>query len=120
MLKVPSPRSHGRSRPGALPWPPWGAWPWHLNCSTHLSEHRRRPARIALRTDPANAAHVRACSPQASYTKAIKAEPENHVFFSNRSQAFLKLSKVTKALEDADKCIALAPTFVKGYHRKAR
>ena len=62
----------------------------------------------------------RACSPQASYTKAIKAEPENHVFFSNRSQAFLKLSKVTKALEDADKCIALAPTFVKGYHRKAR
>ena len=55
----------------------------------------------------------------ASYTKAIKAEPENHVFFSNRSQAFLKLSKVTKALEDADKCIALAPTFVKGYHRKA-
>ena len=58
-------------------------------------------------------------SPQASYTKAIKAEPENHVFFSNRSQAFLKLSKVTKALEDADKCIALAPTFVKGYHRKA-
>merc|ERR1719326_1912119 len=55
----------------------------------------------------------------ASYTKAIKAEPENHVFFSNRSQAFLKLSKVTKALEDADKCIALAPEFVKGYHRKA-
>ena len=39
---------------------------------------------------------MRASSPQASYTKAIKAEPENHVFFSNRSQAFLKLSKVTK------------------------
>ena len=55
----------------------------------------------------------------ASYTRAIKAEPENHVFFSNRSQAFLKLSKVSKALEDADKCIALAPAFVKGYHRKA-
>ena len=55
----------------------------------------------------------------ASYTKAIKAEPQNHVFYSNRSQAFLKLSKVGKALEDADKCIALAPTFVKGYHRKA-
>ena len=55
----------------------------------------------------------------ASYTKAIKAEPENHVFYSNRSQAFLKLSKVGKALDDADKCIALNPTFVKGYHRKA-
>ena len=56
----------------------------------------------------------------ASYTKAIKAEPENHVYYSNRSQAFLKLSKVGKALEDADKCISLAPSFVKGYHRKAR
>jgi len=55
----------------------------------------------------------------ASYTKAIKAEPANHVFYSNRSQAFLKLSKVGKALEDADKCISLCPEFVKGYHRKA-
>lgn len=55
----------------------------------------------------------------AAYTKAIKADPENHVYYSNRSQAFLKLSKVTKALEDADKCISIAPEFVKGYHRKA-
>jgi tetratricopeptide (TPR) repeat protein len=55
----------------------------------------------------------------ASYTKAIKAEPLNHVYYSNRSQAFLKLSKITKAVEDADKCIQLAPDFVKGYHRKA-
>ena len=55
----------------------------------------------------------------AAYTKAVKAEPENHVYYSNRSQAFLKLSKVAKAIEDADKCIALAPDFVKGYHRKA-
>jgi len=55
----------------------------------------------------------------AAYTKAIKAEPDNHVYYSNRSQAFLKLSKVAKAVEDADKCIDLAPDFVKGYHRKA-
>lgn len=55
----------------------------------------------------------------ASYTKAIKLQPENHVLYSNRAQAFLKLNKVVKALEDADKCISLAPDFVKGYHRKA-
>ena len=55
----------------------------------------------------------------AAYTKAIKAEPANHVYYSNRSQAFLKLSKIAKAIEDADKCIELCPTFVKGYHRKA-
>ena len=30
------------------------------------------------------------------------------------------VSQVSKALEDADKCIALAPDFVKGYHRKVR
>jgi len=55
----------------------------------------------------------------AAYTKAIKLEPDNHVYYSNRSQAFLKLSKVAKAIEDADKCIQLNPEFVKGYHRKA-
>jgi hypothetical protein len=55
----------------------------------------------------------------AAYTKAIKAEPDNHVYYSNRSNAFLKLSKVSKALEDAEKCVSLAPDFVKGYHRKA-
>eukprot|EP00965_Chrysotila_dentata_P088497 2922009-Pleurochrysis_carterae.AAC.1 len=37
----------------------------------------------------------------------------------NAAQAFLKLNKVSKALDDADKCIELDPTFVKGYHRKA-
>eukprot|EP00304_Pavlova_gyrans_P015670 CAMPEP_0206034324 /NCGR_PEP_ID=MMETSP1466-20131121/1256_1 /ASSEMBLY_ACC=CAM_ASM_001126 /TAXON_ID=44452 /ORGANISM="Pavlova gyrans, Strain CCMP608" /LENGTH=336 /DNA_ID=CAMNT_0053408601 /DNA_START=14 /DNA_END=1024 /DNA_ORIENTATION=- len=55
----------------------------------------------------------------ACYTKAIKAEPTNHVYYSNRAQAFLKLNKVQRALDDADKCISLAPDFIKGYHRKA-
>jgi len=55
----------------------------------------------------------------ASYTKALKLQPDNHVLYSNRAQAFLKLNKVTKALDDAEKCISLAPDFVKGYHRKA-
>ena len=55
----------------------------------------------------------------AAYTKAIKAEPSNHVYYSNRANAFLKLSKAGKALADAEKCLELAPDFVKGYHRKA-
>ena len=55
----------------------------------------------------------------ASYTKAIKEQPDAHVLYSNRAQAFLKLNKVSKALDDAEKCIVLAPDFVKGYHRKA-
>lgn len=38
---------------------------------------------------------------------------------SNRSAALLKLNKVTKAMEDAEKCIALNPDWEKGYFRKA-
>lgn len=55
----------------------------------------------------------------ACYTKAIKSDPANHVLYSNRAQAFLKINKIARALEDADRCIELAPDFVKGYHRKA-
>ena len=39
----------------------------------------------------------------ATYAKAIKVDPKNHILYSNRSQAFLKLNKVQKALEDAEK-----------------
>ncbi|PNH04208.1 Protein STIP1 [Tetrabaena socialis] len=38
---------------------------------------------------------------------------------SNRSAALLKLNKVSKALEDAEKCISLRPDWEKGYFRKA-
>ncbi|KAG8458449.1 hypothetical protein KFE25_004327 [Diacronema lutheri] len=55
----------------------------------------------------------------ACYTKSIKADPANHVIYANRAQAFLKLNKVARALEDADKCIELAPEYVKGHVRKA-
>ena len=53
----------------------------------------------------------------ASYTKAIKADPQNHVLYSNRSAALLKLKKITKALEDAEQCIKLKPDWEKGYFR---
>lgn len=55
----------------------------------------------------------------ALYTQAIKEDPENAVLFSNRSAALLKLKKVTKAMEDADKCVALKPDWEKGYFRRA-
>ncbi|GLC40807.1 hypothetical protein PLESTB_000020600 [Pleodorina starrii] len=55
----------------------------------------------------------------ALYTQAIKEDPQNAVLYSNRSAALLKLNKVTKAMEDADKCISLKPDWEKGYFRKA-
>ncbi|KAK9822558.1 hypothetical protein WJX74_004606 [Apatococcus lobatus] len=54
----------------------------------------------------------------ATYTKAIKEDPENAVLYSNRCASFLKLSKVAKALADAEQCVALRPEWEKGYFRR--
>eukprot|EP00245_Coleochaete_scutata_P006768 TRINITY_DN21549_c0_g1_i1.p1 TRINITY_DN21549_c0_g1~~TRINITY_DN21549_c0_g1_i1.p1 ORF type:complete len:324 (+),score=72.67 TRINITY_DN21549_c0_g1_i1:59-1030(+) len=53
------------------------------------------------------------------YTQALKEDPDNPALYSNRSAAFLELSKVTKALADADMTIKLKPTWEKGYFRRA-
>jgi len=52
------------------------------------------------------------------YTKAINADGTNHVYFSNRSAAYLKKGDGNSALEDAMSTIALNPEFSKGYSRK--
>jgi tetratricopeptide (TPR) repeat protein len=39
--------------------------------------------------------------------------------FSNRSQSHIYLRNLSEGLEDAEKCIELDPTFLKGYLRKA-
>jgi tetratricopeptide (TPR) repeat protein len=51
------------------------------------------------------------------YTAAIELDPDNHVLYSNRSAAYMKIQYISKALRDAEKCVALAPTWVKGYNR---
>lgn len=52
------------------------------------------------------------------YTKAIELDGTNHVFYSNRSAAYLSMEKADEALKDADKCIEIKPDWVKGYTRK--
>ena len=54
----------------------------------------------------------------ANYTKAINLDGSNHVYYSNRSAAYLKKGEGNNALEDANSCIALNPQFAKGYSRK--
>ena len=53
-----------------------------------------------------------------SYTKAINADGTNHVYYSNRSAAYLKQGDGNNALEDAISTIAINPGFSKGYSRK--
>ena len=52
------------------------------------------------------------------YTNAIELNPNNHIYYSNRSAVYLKLKKYHNALADARFCIELAPNFVKGFYRK--
>jgi Ca2+-binding EF-hand superfamily protein len=52
-----------------------------------------------------------------AYTKAI-ALVEDHIFYSNRSAAYLKKGDAKNALADANSCLELNPDFAKGYSRK--
>ncbi|CAI5700748.1 unnamed protein product [Peronospora effusa] len=52
------------------------------------------------------------------YTKAIALDPNDHVFYSNRSAAFLSLDDASHALEDAELCIKTKPDWPKAYSRK--
>ena len=52
------------------------------------------------------------------FTKAIELNPNDHVFYSNRSGCHASLKNYEKALEDAEKCISLKPDWGKGYQRK--
>jgi tetratricopeptide (TPR) repeat protein len=51
------------------------------------------------------------------YSQAIDLDPDNHVFYSNRSAAYLKADSKSKALWDAEKCVELAPSWIKGLQR---
>lgn len=51
------------------------------------------------------------------YTKAIEMDPDNHIFYSNRSAAYMKEDYISKAFHDGLKCVELAPKWSKGYNR---
>ena len=49
--------------------------------------------------------------------QAIEVDPDNHIYYSNRSAAHMKADSISKALKDAERCVALAPLWPKGYSR---
>jgi tetratricopeptide (TPR) repeat protein len=50
------------------------------------------------------------------YSQAIDIDPDNCVYYSNRSAAYMKADSKSKALKDAEKCLEIDPNFVKGNH----
>eukprot|EP01120_Amphizonella_sp_Union-15-10_P017108 TRINITY_DN9402_c0_g1_i1.p1 TRINITY_DN9402_c0_g1~~TRINITY_DN9402_c0_g1_i1.p1 ORF type:complete len:565 (+),score=142.25 TRINITY_DN9402_c0_g1_i1:49-1743(+) len=53
------------------------------------------------------------------FTSAIELNPNDHVFYSNRSGAYASDGKYEEALKDAEKCIEIKSDWAKGYSRKA-
>ena len=51
------------------------------------------------------------------YTIAIDKDPTNHVFFSNRSAAYLQSGHFEKAVRDGLQTTSLKPDWPKGYNR---
>ena len=54
-----------------------------------------------------------------SYTRAIELNPQNHVYYGNRSQAKLNIRDFDGAIKDANKSIELDQSYTKAYYRKA-
>ena len=53
------------------------------------------------------------------YSDAMKRNPKAHVPYSNRAACYQKLMEWQLALKDAEKCLEMDATFVKGWSRKA-
>jgi len=51
------------------------------------------------------------------FSQAIEIDPRNHVLFSNRSGANLKLLRTRDAVADAQSCTGLKPDWAKGWSR---
>jgi stress-induced-phosphoprotein 1 len=53
----------------------------------------------------------------SQYTRAINFDDTNHIYFSNRATCYLKIKRYNEARKDAERCISILPTFLKGYLR---
>ena len=53
------------------------------------------------------------------YSKAIEVSPEDALLYGNRSMCHLSMNNTNAALDDANKSLALDPSYAKGYYRKA-
>lgn len=53
------------------------------------------------------------------YTKAIELNPNNAIYYANRSLAHLRQESFGFALQDGISAVKADPTYLKGYYRRA-
>jgi len=53
------------------------------------------------------------------FSIGLRLDPASYVLHSNRSAAFASVGGAQEALADAERCVALAPQWAKGYSRQA-
>uniref|UniRef100_T1HBT5 STI1/HOP DP domain-containing protein n=1 Tax=Rhodnius prolixus TaxID=13249 RepID=T1HBT5_RHOPR len=54
------------------------------------------------------------------YTEAIKRNPDDAKYYSNRAACYTKLAAFDLGLKDCDTCLQLDPKFIKGWIRKGK
>nr|XP_033336891.1 stress-induced-phosphoprotein 1 [Megalopta genalis] len=54
------------------------------------------------------------------YTEAIKRNPDDPKYYSNRAACYTKLAAFDLGLKDCEKCIEIDPKFIKGWIRKGK
>ncbi|BES87703.1 STI1 [Nesidiocoris tenuis] len=54
------------------------------------------------------------------YTDAIKRNPDDPKYYSNRAACYTKLAAFDLGLKDCEKCLELDPKFIKGWIRKGK
>lgn len=52
------------------------------------------------------------------FEEGLRRDPTNVAIYSNRALAYIKLMEPNQAMRDAERCLELDPTFVKGWARK--
>lgn len=53
------------------------------------------------------------------YTEALELNPQNAIYYSNRSLAYLRTECYGYALADATKALEVDKNYIKGYYRRA-
>jgi tetratricopeptide (TPR) repeat protein len=80
-------------------------------CPPHVSSRETRRKTVAL--------HLTDRSDRRFLSTTPSRRRDLAPIYSNRSASFLRLSKVSQALSDAERCIELRPDWDKAYFRKA-